>query len=363
MYCTNCGEKNNVNAKFCAGCGQPLAQNNATTSVQTELNTSRHKQKKSLYLIISLVVIIAGSLIGKTLFFSASSPTKMIYEGLHSMSDMTGSDFKLEFTNYNESNTIEGSYKLGDSLMKSAIEGSLVSPYNHLKLGYSDGELYGKKDKYIKSNNLSTIMSDLEDNTGYRFDYNKLVENEHINQEAVFKSINDLIELAQNENDIPVDLPKSETIHAVIKDFLTDYTSDKKIQHQLFDSVNKIDKNHYTLSMNALTFWETLNQYVSDLESNSKKLKELNINNRDIVYIHEGLNMLDTELSNNDRDEIKSITIITDISLTPKKQLNSLSLSFEFGQQQTSLALTLINQNQPSIDIEDIKRTIERADD
>ncbi|MGO3733229.1 MAG: hypothetical protein ACTJHC_08625 [Vagococcus sp.] len=362
MYCTNCGEKNNVKAKFCAGCGQPLAQDNTTTSVQAELNTSRHKQKKSLYLIISLVVIIVGSFIGKSVFFSASSPTKMIYDGLYSVSDMTGSDFILEFTQYDESITIEGSYKLGDNLMKSAVEASLTTPYNHAKVGYSDGELYRKSDGEIETEDISDIMNDLERNTGYRFDYNKLVENEHINQDIVFKSINQLMELGQNENDIPVDLPKSETIHAIIKDFLIDYTKDKKIQSELFDTVNKVDKNHYTLSINALNFWDILNQYLTDLEGNSKKLKTLDISNRDIVYIHEGITMLDKELDNEGRDEMKSLNTIVDISLTPKQQLNSLDIYFELGHQKTGVALTLKNQNQPSIDTEGIKRTIERAD-
>ena len=60
MFCTNCGQKNNDAAKFCAGCGSPLPEatdNQHTFADNTKLTTPT-KKKTNILAIVSLCCAI-----------------------------------------------------------------------------------------------------------------------------------------------------------------------------------------------------------------------------------------------------------------------------------------------------------------
>lgn len=60
MFCTNCGQKNNDGAKFCAGCGCALSEatDNHYTIVANTKPSTTNKKKTNILAIVSLCCAI-----------------------------------------------------------------------------------------------------------------------------------------------------------------------------------------------------------------------------------------------------------------------------------------------------------------
>lgn len=415
MYCPKCGLDNKDGARFCKTCGSPLPLSSPRSGPDTQpgMNYANMQtpvaempaayglqpEKKAIKpaTVAILAIIIAAVLIFVFVVTPAlkpKNPIAALYDGFKGIMTSEGFDSTYVASSVRGSTEYYISYKLGEDIESTIFDMSSLRVFSYEEYNFSDwarvmmydGEIAMGSDysrgaeeddyDYIKKEMIDPDNFYREDYSGYdAFDdleeeleyelgisvpLNRLISDNHIDWDRIWKLVDDSLSEAVNDymlDAIGLDsLPKTASIRALFEDFIYDYCSKKDVINKIAKDLKK-SGNSYTFSFDTKAFLEALEDYLSELKDDEKALDKMGLKRTEVRAFESLVNLVFPYYENfSDRDSVTEFSI-------KKGNLERLVWTGEVDGETVTIELNIKNVNKPSVGNKEFVRFFSEIDE